>query len=167
MGYTTEFTGHFKVTPALDSTHMAYINAFSDTRRMTRDVEKASNLPDTIREKVGLPIGKEGGYFVGGGDDFGQEHDLSIVDYNNPPNGQPSLWCQWVAIDNEHIGWNDTEKFYEYILWIKYLITNFLKPWGYIINGEVEWQGEDSRDIGKIIAKDNKVTTKHGKVVYS
>ena len=70
-----------------------------------------------------------GGYFVGGGDDFGQEHDLSVVNYNDPPNGQPSLWCQWVAIDNEHIGWNNSYYFYGHLSimssWVEGTISSF------------------------------------------
>jgi hypothetical protein len=33
----------------------------------------------------------------------------------------------------------------------------FLAPWGYVLNGEVEWQGEDEEDTGKILVVDNSV----------
>jgi len=62
--------------------------------------------------------------------------------------------------DGTAIEWNEGEKFYEYIPWIKYLIDNLLKPWGYVLNGTVEWEGEDNSDVGKIIVKDNVVTVK-------
>lgn len=50
------------------------------------------------------------------------------------------------------------EKFYKYVEWIKYLIDKILKPRGYIVDGEVHWRGEEFRDIGNIVVKNNKVT---------
>lgn len=78
----------------------------------------------------------------------------------------PSIWCQWVPIDDLHIGWDEGEKFYSYVEWIKWLIKNFFKPHGYVLNGEVEWHGEEYDDIGRILIKDNIVTVKLGKIVY-
>ena len=90
---------------------------------MKRKAEVAITMPDPIRQAAGLPIGDEAAYFVGGKGDFGQDHDNSIVDYNEPPTGQPGLWCQWIIEDNEII-WDGGEKFYNYIEWIEYLIEN-------------------------------------------
>lgn len=79
----------------------------------------------------------------------------------------PGLYCQWVPTEEgDAIEWDGHEKFYDYIDWIEYLIKEFIDPWGYVLNGEVEWTGEDPRDIGKIEIKDNKVTVYDGKVVY-
>ena len=58
------------------------------------------------------------------------------------------------------------EKFYDYVGWIEYLIANFLKPWGYVLNGEVEWHGEDGDDRGMIVVKDNVVSIRRGQFVY-
>jgi len=46
------------------------------------------------------------------------------------------------------------------------LIHHFLAPAGYVLNGEVEWQGEDPSDIGKIVVKDNEVSARQGRIVY-
>lgn len=154
---------------------------------MKRDPKKASLLPDPLREAVGLPIGPEGAYYVGADRfDGGPGADDSVLDYNHPPgdpgmqhggdfmddfniylvereeardNGaQPGLWCQWVpSEDGTSIIWDDGEKFYEYTRWLVYLIENFLKPWGYILNGEVNWHGEESSDQGCIFVKNNEV----------
>jgi len=43
---------------------------------------------------------------------------------------------------------------------------NFFKRWGYTLNGEIEWQGEDYADIGKILVTDNEIKVKQGKIVY-
>ena len=85
----------------------------------------------------------------------------------HPHEGMPGLWCDWVPNeDGTALEWNGAEKFYDYVPWIKYLIENFIKPWGLTVNGEVEWEGEESGDLGLIVVKDNVVTTKEGKVVY-
>lgn len=149
-----EFWRSFGLEPA----HAAYLHAFSDTRRMRRDASRAALFPDPIREAVGLPIGPEGAYFVGGRDDFGQGEDESILDYNDPPYGQPGLWCQWIpSKDRTAIVWSGAEKFYYYVEWLEYLIEHFLGPWGYLLNGEVDWQGEEEEDRGTITVVENAV----------
>ena len=63
-------------------------------------------------------------------------------------------------------GWNGGEKFYNYIEWLEYLIKNLLEPWGYALNGEVTWQGEERDDIGKLIVTNNKVSVKNGTIKW-
>jgi hypothetical protein len=139
--------------------HAAYLKQFSGTRRMRRAAQKLKHCPDPLREAVGLPLGKEGAYFVSGGGWAGQDHDESVLDYNRPPAGQPGLWCQWIpnALGTA-IVWNGGEKFYDYVEWLEYLIGHFLAPWGYLLNGEMKWAGEDEVDQGTILVKDNQVT---------
>jgi hypothetical protein len=167
MGYTTNFIGAFKLDKPLTLAHARYLQAFAGSRRMERDPEVAKGYSDPIREAVGLPVGPGGAYFVGGNGFGGQDEDDSIVEYNRPPSGQFSLWCQWVPNElGTEIEWDGNEKFYNYIDWIKYLIEHFLAPWGYVVNGQVEWVGEDRSDTGKIVVRDNKVTTAKGRIVY-
>ena len=152
MGYTTTFQGSFQLDRPLDEAHRRYLVSFSETRRMARLPAIASTLPDRIREAAGLPIGPEGAYYVGGNE------DSSVKDHNMPPQGQPGLWCQWVPNeDGTAIEWDGRGNFYDYVDWIKYLINNFLGPWGYKLNGEVEWRGEEMNDVGTITIKDNVV----------
>lgn len=182
MGYTTDFNGEFTLDRALASEHLAYLKAFNETRRMKRDAAKAEKLPDPVRVAAGLPIGDEGGYFVGGGGEFGQGDDESVVDHNTAPGQrgygdgdfqarydtnqrrigegrcQPGLWCQWVpSEDGTMIVWDEGEKFYEYVAWLKYIVEHFLKPWGYVLNGRMTWQGEEPDDSGVIRVTDNVV----------
>ena len=159
MGYTTEFQGTFSLNKTLTEDQVVYLTKFSETRRMKRDAKIAATLPDPLRNAVGLPIGNEAEYFVGGVGDFGQDDDLSVIDHNDPPKNQPGLWCQWVpSADGEGIEWNGGEKFYYYVEWLNYIIKNFLIPWGLVLNGTVKWRGEDFDDAGKIIVKDNVVS---------
>lgn len=194
MGYTTDFDGYFTLDEPLTEAQATYLNKFSETRRMKRlTAENRDNLDelkprwahinyeapttpvdemlDPVREAVGLPVGTDGGYFVGAGGHAGQDRDDSIIDYNEPPCGQPGLWCQWIVRDDDDgaftiIEWDGGEKFYHYVEWLEYIIEHFLKPWGRTLNGEVHWAGEEPGDLGKIVVEDNVVTAKQGRVVY-
>lgn len=154
MGYTTEFTGSFKINTVLAPAHREYLTAFARTDRIKRDEGRADLLPDPIRKAAGLPIGPDGGYYVG-------EYlpgDPSVVDMAEAPWGQPSTYCQWVPTeDGTEIRWDEQEKFYEYVEWLEYLIKHFLHRWGYALNGSVSWQGEDEEDKGVIVVTDNEV----------
>jgi hypothetical protein len=165
MGYTTDFEGQFNISPAMKLEHIEFINKFSDTRRMARNALAAGKLPDSVREAAGLPVGIQGGYYVGDSDFAGQSHTPDILDYNEPPTGQPGLWCQWV-VDEDSLQWNGGEKFYMYTEWLVYMIEHFFKPWGYTLNGTVTWQGEESADRGKLIVKDNNVRAIAGVMTY-
>ncbi len=158
MGYTTDFSGEFTLNKPLTAEQAAYINKFSGTRRMKRDAKRCECMLDATREAVGLPVGIEGAYFTGGTGMAGQDRDKSILDYNCKPHGQPGLWCQWtVSEDNLTVQWDRGEKFYYYTEWLEYLIEHFFKRWGYTLNGEVSWFGEDDSDRGTIYVKDNMV----------
>jgi hypothetical protein len=121
MGYTTDFSGSFKLNKKLD--------------------EKMAKF---LREFVELRHGGESKY-----------------------DNTPGIWCGWQASeDNLSIEWDEGEKFYHYNKWMSYLIDNFLQPNGYVLNGTVEWQGESSDDIGKIVIIDNSVDVKYASVTY-
>lgn len=152
VGYSTDFSGGFNIDKPLAPEHKAYLEAFADIRHMQRDAGKTAALPDPIREAVGLQVGIQGAYYVGDND------SLYIFDNNKPPHGVPELFCQWIPNeDGTAIVWDGGEKFYGYVPWIEYLIKNFLAPWGYTLNGQVEWSGEEPGDSGVIYIKDNKV----------
>jgi hypothetical protein len=167
MGYSTDFSGSFDLNKPLEHHHMAYLLAFSGTRRMKRDAAKTALLRDPKREAVGLPVGPYGAYFVGNESNYGQDRTGDVIDGNNPPDEQPGLWCQWVPDElGKSIQWDGGEKFYSYVEWLQYIVTHFLKPWGYVLEGEVEWRGQSDDDLGLIVVKDNVVSTKQGYVEY-
>jgi hypothetical protein len=161
MGYSTDFEGRFDITPPLSDLHREYLLKFSDTRRMARDESLTAKRPDPIREAAGLPVGESGCYFVGESGFAGQDSGEDVLEHNTPPPSQPSLWCLWVPTeDGRHLKWDECEKFYEYVRWLRDVICpQFLERWGYMLNGRVSWIGEDNRDRGTIIVKDNVVTT--------
>jgi hypothetical protein len=157
MGYTTDFTGKFELNKKLDLETYMFLRKLNDTRRMARKTDKK--------------YGVEGEFFVDGGEDddrfFSNKAKSNIIDYNTPPKTQPGLWCQWTPTeDAKHIEWDEGEKFYAYIEWLEYIIEKVLKPKGYKLNGEVEYQGEDPSDFGMIVVTDNVVKNRTGKKVY-
>lgn len=159
MGYTTEFEGSFRLDRPLRPEQVQYLQQFNGTRRMSRDAKIAASLPDPLRQAVGLPIGENGGYFVGGTGMAGQDDDASVVDYNSPPSEQPSLWCQWRPTDDgTAIEWDGGEKFYDYAEWLCFIIVHFLAPWGYVLDGEVKWSGEEEEDAGILRVRNNEVS---------
>lgn len=79
----------------------------------------------------------------------------------------PSFWCDWtVSKDGKFLHWNGSEKFYSYDAWLSYLIKKFFKPWSTVLNGEIEFQGEDRSDRGFVVVINNEVTVKKGRLVY-
>jgi hypothetical protein len=158
MGYTTDFSGSFEITPPLKDEHRNYLTALSRSRRMTRDALLAANLPDPLREAVGLPIGTDGEFYVGSASDenFGQSVTPDVIDQNRAPATQPGLWLQWVSSDDgTELQWDGGEKFYAYIEWLEYLLEKFFTPWGYTLNGLVHYEGEESDDRGCIRITNN------------
>lgn len=158
MGYTTNFYGSFTFSRNLTDEEVAFINAFASRRHMRRDVEKLQaeygnqyGNPFTPED----PLGPEGAYFVGGDHNDEYNHP-SILDYNEPPRGQPGLWCQWV-VQNMQLCWDGGEKFYNYVEWLQYLIEHFFAPWGVMLNGAIQWNGENQADIGVISVRNNNV----------
>ncbi|XWV26209.1 hypothetical protein QJ857_gp0867 [Tupanvirus soda lake] len=66
--------------------------------------------------------------------------------------------CEWTYyIDDNTIGWNGMEKFYQYKYWLAGLINNLLAPVGYILNGRIAFEGEEFPDFGIIKVVDNKI----------
>jgi len=202
MGYTTDFWGELTLSKPLSKKRLNYINTFSETRRMKRDVNKLMELYEgkhghpNPKEKTPQGIyGNDGEYFAYDDGYNGQKEDSSIIDYNAAPGQtgyvstidfntrwnenqkrmkegkcQPGLWCQWVVTELDEgkqiLEWDGREKFYNYVEWLKYLINHFFEPWGVKLNGEINWSGEETGDIGIIVVKDNVVKTKVAEITY-
>ena len=73
---------------------------------------------------------------------------------------KPSIWLQWEIINDgkdQYLEWDGSEKFYNYIEWIEYIIEHFFSKWGVDLNGVIQWRGEDWDDMGRIVVIDNEV----------
>lgn len=170
MGYTTDFEGSVTVTPPLNAHEIAYLKRFAESRRMHR---------------------QNGPYFIGSGF-YGQGDDPDIVDNNQNPPEQFSLWCDWEPTeDGTTIGWNGTEKFQNSPQWMTYLIDTFLKPgaavtaemaspvlgrvypdefahftFDHVVEGTIEAQGEDADDRWRLVVTANVVTVQQARIVW-
>jgi hypothetical protein len=92
-----------------------------------------------------------------------QMNDCAILDilnaWHDGEKGSPiDGYCQWVLTkDRKAIQWDGNEKFYDYEEWL-IAVSNMLHKKGYELSGEVEYQGEETGDCGKLVLKDGKVT---------
>jgi len=155
MGNKTLYWASVKIEPSLSQAEIDYLTEFSETRRMLR---------------------KNGPYFVGGTGMRGQnENDPDVILGNQPPLGQPSLWCQWLPTENGHgLEWDRNFTFQGAPEWMLYLIQNFLGPGaiavgevpgivgGHMLSGFVEVVNtEQPGRHGVILVEDNKVYFKY------
>lgn len=159
MGYTTEFSGRIHIEPLLSQDEIKYLLLFANTRRMRCE---------------------QGPYYVARGGFAGQDNGPDVLDYNEPPHGQPSLWCQWVPTeDGSGLEWNEMEKFYFAFEWMQYLVEHFLKPnalarqaapqefaflQGHEMNGLIQAQGEEPEDQWTLFVSQNRVGMVDGHV---
>ncbi|OJT66901.1 hypothetical protein [Bacillus licheniformis] len=147
MGYNTTFQGQFRLNKTLDSETYSFLKKLANTRRMRRKVNESI-------------YGIEGEFYVDG-----RDHDENIIDGNEPPKTQPSLWLQWIPTEERNaIVWDGEEKFYCADKWIIYLIEKVLKPKGYVLNGIVNAFGEETNDIWHISIVNNHVSIGNGEI---
>lgn len=153
MGYSTYFEGKFNFNKPLSFEDNLFLYKLANSRRMARNVD--------------AKYGVDGEFYVDGGGFKGQAQEKNIIDYNRAPRTQPNLWCQWVPDDGGKTLVHDgCEKFHDYVDWLKYIIE-WIKPRGYVLNGTVEWRGEEIDDHGKILVVDNVVRTQRGRWVWT
>ena len=156
MGYSTEFEGRIDLNKELTDELFNFLMKFAETRRMKRDPKKLKEMG--FEGDYGI----EGELFVDGGGFAGQDHDDSIIDYNNPPKTQPGLWCQWIPTDDRKgLEWDGGEKFYCADEWMDYLIRRILAPAGFVANGLIQAQGEFEDDVWELAVSNNKVTVNY------
>ncbi len=176
------FRGHFKCTPFLNPDQIAYLTAFSRSRRMTWNGDTLADVDDPLREAVDISgPGKYGEFYVGHAYDAFIPTVGDLTYFNTPPGqatdfdvgygpgderAQPGLWCQWVPTpDGEAIVWNQGEKFRNFVEWIEYLIRWFVSRWNVTLNGRVTWQADGAYDIGNINIRDNQVFATDGRSI--
>jgi len=157
MGANYSSSGIFTVSPPLTEEHAAYLHRFHQTRRMKRDSKLLAATPDPTRVAVGLPVGKQGGYFVGASSDDSSYREPSVIDSSKPPTGQPGLWCPWVPTEDRS-GIQHKDGNHSQAKWLRYIIEHFLRPWGYTVDGTVFLEGE--YDKGRVTAYKNFVKSR-------
>jgi len=49
---------------------------------------------------------------------------------------------------------------------LKYMLDTFFTPWGYKLNGTIQWDGEDSGDQGRLVVTDNVLRVQRAVVTF-
>jgi hypothetical protein len=139
MSFPCYFRGTVLLDRSLLAHEQAYLEAFAATRHVQCREELLVPLADPLREAVGLPVGPEGAYAVSA-----PPVSDAIVDQNQPPAGQPGLWCDWVpTVDGTALVCKEGDTGVANVEWIGYLIAHFFQPWGYTVNGRVLWHTDE------------------------
>jgi hypothetical protein len=155
MAYYTRFMGEFKIDRPLDEETAKLLRGLCNTRRMKRSING---------------YGIEGEFYIDGTKDGCEKtKDPDIIDYNRPPSTQPSLYCDWIILDDNQTiqASGEDGQFYGPTEWIIYLIDSVLAPRGYVVNGQVGWRGNDYGDIGVIVVTNNVVVKYCGHMIYA
>ncbi len=178
MGYTTKFKGSLTLSKPLTEEQQKWYNDWMMIRKCSRDSQK---LMEEYKGKYSL----DGDYGVDGEffgyvpkehfDEDGEpkwdrnycgwingnsEKQFSInpnFGYNpNQPKG--SNWCGW-KIEGNQLLWDDREKFYKYVEWLKYIKKNIFSKWDITFTDqtEIKWSGEDVEDCGVIYIEDGEI----------
>ena len=162
LGYTTHFSGSVNIEPPLNAHEIDYLVNFMTSRRVKRISGPYTVEPRPYRHEA---------------------EDPDVISYNEPPDGQPGLWCSWEpSTDGREIEWSGAEKFYHAAEWMAYLIDHFLKPgaeasktqsplfesftFNHIAHGTIEAQGEDPDDRWALIVEDNEVLRSEAIVAF-
>lgn len=150
MGYNTEFYGQLNINPVLTLEDKEFLKKFSASRHVKRDTKKTIEI-------FGLgEYGTEGEWFLEVNHESG--HTQDVINYNLPPSTQPGLWCDFEPNeDGSAIIWNQSENTYDGLEWITYLVTKYLVPRGYVVNGRFDANGEEHGDFWAIVVENNNV----------
>lgn len=73
--------------------------------------------------------------------------------------GMPGIHCPfYVTEDGKFI---ESVECYDdgYLTWIQHIVNKFLTPWGYSLNGEMVWDGDEPDDSGTLTVTNNVVTS--------
>lgn len=184
MGYYTDFDGHFTITPPLQDRHEAYLQVWLPMEHRAYYEDKLKDIPDPLREAVGLPIGPEGVYAtcVESPDEhwtkdgivleprtIGEREELRHL---TPDTAAwcPTRYCYW-TVESDDTGRCELQapqsgKVYSYQEWLLFLLKKFFVPWGYTLNGQVNWNGEDRTDMGVMRIEDNVLSVDVASVTY-
>src|SRR6476620_3627579 len=86
------------------------------------------------------------------------EHKVTLEKYARERHDDMSYpWCQWVpSEDGTAIEYTDDEvSAYSTTEWLERIVDEFIKPWGYTLNGRATWHGEDlgDTDLGVIVVR--------------
>ena len=164
MGYSTDFNGEIKISPKLKANDKEFLDKFFQIRHMKRDMTKLKDISENLIKECG----KDGCFYLKDYDNFNEMYDDKTIININDSGDMPSLYCNLEIVEENgesFVQWNGSEKTYGVNVengWFTWLIDNFFKPGGYVLNGETTWQGEEDDDTGTIKIENNIVSLNFG-----
>jgi len=137
MGYSTDFTGRIQIVPPLNPAEIDYLQEFADG-------------------------------------------EVSYSDHKD----EPDSYCSFEPDDSgAFVEWSYREKTSDAVEWVQFLINHFLREgaiastssdeqfegftFNHILNGELEADGEESRDLWLLKVVNNRVTRHEAIITYS
>ena len=165
MGYSIDLDGKIKISPKLKANDKEFLDKFFQIRHMKRDMSKLKGISkNAIKE-----FGKDGCFYLKDYyDDIKEMPDDKTIININDSGDMPSLWCDLEIVEENgesFVQWNGSEKTYGVNVengWFNWLIDNLFKPCGYVLDGEMTWQGEYDDDTGTIKIENNIVSLHFG-----
>ncbi len=136
------YTGRLSLDRPLSDEHNRYLEAYMRMRHSTACHSLVAETLDAarVREDAGLP--REARYVV----DLAQDAIISCVGSDS---GEcPALWCDWRLTHDRRALICRPGKRDDQLSWPEYIVTHFLAPWGYRVNGLVRWQDDDDEGEG-------------------
>jgi len=89
-------------------------------------------------------------------EDFHEEEHMYEDGRRGGPGMPDGFYCQWEPTeDGAGLEWDGGEKFYFFPEWLEYLVAHYIKPWGYVLNGSVEWESIFDPEHGTLVVRDN------------
>ena len=115
MGYTTYFKGSIDIKPTDEL--MNFVNNLSES-----ECERSQYF-----------------WFVG------KRVGLEVVHNSGFRTPEYAVYMDWIISQNRKcLKWNGMEKFYGYVEYLQLLLDAIFIPLGYVLNGKIYYQGEDS-----------------------
>lgn len=131
MGYTTIFEGY-----------------------LTSDLP----LPNKLSQEINDINPYNNYYRKTNNENYGMDDYLHNDIYKKKIGSNIDSYCQWCYNEKEKvIEWDGGEKFYGYILWLKFILKLINEKSNCKFNGIIRWMGEEIADIGLIEVIDNEI----------
>lgn len=142
--------------------HFKYLAMYGHMRHMKRNETYLLALRDQLRVDAGLPIGVEGRHYLGSNFALAVQCYHTVTDCNSPPEKVPSVLCPYhlyrELADGKYVWRCHNTSIEKPKEWIEYLITTYLAPWGYKLNGKIEIRDSNVL-VEEINVVDNMVMT--------
>lgn len=142
MGYSTDFTGEFTITPGLSDELIDQLNEFCATRHEALRPGMHAHTDEWNRPYTG-PL-----------------KDTTEV----------GIWCQWKFEASEDadatiMRWDEGEKAYSMAEWAAFILEHHI-PAGHVVTGEVYAQGEDAEDQWRMVAHEGVIHVQTPTIVW-